>query len=64
MSLLLEREGEVGITAKEQGSKYAQHPSGGSRASLSIYKDNNGGDQVEDSCDKGSEKVSPWPVDE
>lgn len=64
MSLLLQREGKVGITAKEQCSKYAQYPSGNFGAAFSFYKDNNGGDQVEDGRHEGSEEVSPRPVDE
>lgn len=57
-------EGAVGITAIERCSKYAQYPSGNFGATFSFYKDNSGGDQVEDGCYEGSEEVSPWPVDE
>ena len=63
MSLPSQWEGDVGIIAKEAGSDQAQYPFNDFRVSSFLSKDRNGDDQVHNCRKKGSEEITPGPVD-
>lgn len=62
MSLLPWGVGDEGIIAKEEHSNEAQYSCNDYGTISSLNKDNNGGDEVEGGCNKGSEEINPRPV--